>query len=248
MLIDWFTLIAQIIDFLILVFLLDRFLYRPILQTIRARQEQIDHHWQQAQEEQKTAEAQVFLYKEKQENLEQKRQEIITQAQKEGEKQYHNLLQQARQEVEQKQTTWEEAIAQQQEQFFENLEEKLTKQLYQIARRAFQEIADVQLEEQAIRTFVHRLENLDKQEQQSLAQCLQKSNNGLIIRSSFELTQGSSDKILDALHKQKIYEGNTVQFTTAPELICGIELQASDYKIPWNLKSYLLSLEKHFQI
>ena len=41
MLIDWFTVIAQVINFLILVWLLKRFLYRPILNAIDAREKRI---------------------------------------------------------------------------------------------------------------------------------------------------------------------------------------------------------------
>lgn len=51
MLIDWFTVIAQVINFLILVFLLHRFLYRPITKTIQARQKEIQRRWQEAEEE-----------------------------------------------------------------------------------------------------------------------------------------------------------------------------------------------------
>ncbi len=246
MLIDWFTVIAQLINFLILVFLLHRFLYRPIIKTIRARQEEIDRHWQQAREQQEAAKAEAASYEEKQQQLEQKRQEIMAQAQKEGEREYHNLVQQARQEVEQKQAAWEEAIAQQQGQFFENLQQKVIEQVYEIARRALQELADIQFEQQAIATFIHRLENLDEQERQSLAQSLQKSARGLVIYSSFELPLESREKIVDALHRQQIYQGHNLRFATKPDLICGLELQASDYKIAWNLKSYLHSFKKHF--
>ena len=41
MLIDWFTVIAQVVNFLILVWLLKRFLYRPILNAIDAREKRI---------------------------------------------------------------------------------------------------------------------------------------------------------------------------------------------------------------
>jgi F-type H+-transporting ATPase subunit b len=41
MLIDWFTVIAQIINFLILVYLLKRFLYKPILNAIDEREKRI---------------------------------------------------------------------------------------------------------------------------------------------------------------------------------------------------------------
>ena len=41
MLIDWFTVAAQVLNFLILVWLLKRFLYRPILDAIDAREKRI---------------------------------------------------------------------------------------------------------------------------------------------------------------------------------------------------------------
>ena len=41
MLIDWFTIGAQVLNFLILVWLLKRFLYKPILHAIDAREKRI---------------------------------------------------------------------------------------------------------------------------------------------------------------------------------------------------------------
>lgn len=244
MLIDWFTIIAQLINFLILVFLLHRFLYKPIVKTIGKRQQEIDRRWQEAREKQEAAAAEASSYQQKQEELQQKEQEFIDHAQEQGEQKYHQLVQQARQEVEQKQATWEQEIAQQQEQFLENLKEKVTRQVYAITRQALQQLADVQLEEQAISNFIHRLENLARPERENLAQSLQKSHNGLVIRSGFELAPENRDKIIDSLHRQQIYQGNNVQFTTQPDLICGIELQASHYKVAWNLQHYLQSLDQ----
>lgn len=245
MLIDWFTVVAQLVNFLILVFLLHRFLYRPIVKTIKSRQKEVEQRWQKAEKEKEAAEAEAASYQQKQEELAQKKQEFLDRAQQQGEQKYHQLLKQARQEIEQKQADWEEAIAQQQEQFFDNLEKKVTEQVYQIARRALRELADVELEEQAIATFTHRLQNLDESERKSLTQSLKKSDNGLVIRSGFDLPSETRQKILDSLHQQQIYQGNNVQFATTPDLICGIELQASDYKVAWNVKDYLQSLDRH---
>ena len=41
MLIDWFTIAAQALNFLILVWLMKRFLYKPILNAIDAREKRI---------------------------------------------------------------------------------------------------------------------------------------------------------------------------------------------------------------
>jgi F-type H+-transporting ATPase subunit b len=49
MLFDWFTFIAQIINFVILVYLLWRFLYKPITKTMGKRQEELEDRWQKAQ-------------------------------------------------------------------------------------------------------------------------------------------------------------------------------------------------------
>lgn len=245
MLIDWFTVIAQVINFLILIFLLHRFLYRPITKTIRSRQEEIDRHWQEARQQKQVATEEALSYEEKQRQLQQKEAEIMADAQEKAEQEYQKLIQQARQEVEEKQAAWSEAIAQQQEQFLENLQEKITEQVYKIARHALQELADTQLEQQALATFIYRLENLDEQERQALAQSLQNSDRGLVIRTSFELSRENREKLVASLHQQQIYSGNNVQFATAPSLICGIELQASNYKIAWNLQNYLQALDRH---
>ncbi|MGV2829608.1 F0F1 ATP synthase subunit B family protein [Myxosarcina sp. GI1(2024)] len=247
MLIDWFTVIAQVINFLILVFLLHRFLYRPITKTIQARQKEIQRRWQEAEEEKKAAEAEAAHYERQQQELEQQRQAIIEESKEQGEREYHDLLERARQEVEQKQAAWSEAIARQQEQFFEDLQQKVTQQVYQISRRAFQDLADRSLERQAIATFINRLSNLDEQSRETLAQSVEKSESGLLIRSSFELPEESCQQIVDSLNRQQIYQDNNLRFTTTKDLICGIELQASDYKIAWNLQDYLQSLEHHLE-
>ena len=41
MLIDWFTVVAQALNFLILVWLMKRFLYKPVLNAIDAREKRI---------------------------------------------------------------------------------------------------------------------------------------------------------------------------------------------------------------
>ena len=48
MLIDWFTVVAQAINFLLLVWLLKRFLYKPILQAIDDREKRIATQLQEA--------------------------------------------------------------------------------------------------------------------------------------------------------------------------------------------------------
>ncbi len=57
--IDWITVVAQLLNFLVLVWLLKRFLYRPILDGIDAREVEISTRMAEATEARKKAEAEV---------------------------------------------------------------------------------------------------------------------------------------------------------------------------------------------
>ena len=245
MLINWFTVIAQLINFFILVFLLQRFLYKPIVKTIRARQDEIKRNWQEAEAKQERAEAQIALYQEKQTELEQHQQDFITQAKEEAQREYQLLIQQAKDEVRQKQISWENAIAQQQQQYSQDLEQKLTQQVYEVARKTLQDLANASLETQIVQTFIRRLQNLDAKEKVVLAERLKESDNGLLIASSFKLSVHNRQQIVSCLEQQQIHLDREVRFVEVPTLICGIELQGKNYKVSWNVNTYLSSLQHY---
>ena len=80
MLIDWFTVIMQIINFLILLFLLHRFLYQPILKTIDKRQDQMQARWDAAAAEQEKARAEAAKHRQAQRELDDQREQILADA------------------------------------------------------------------------------------------------------------------------------------------------------------------------
>ena len=99
MLINWFTVVAQIINFLILVGLLRWFLYQPILQVIEKRKSRLEQEWQAAKTAQTEAEETIDHYQEKQQTLEQQRQDFLSQARGEAEQERQRLLTETRQVV-----------------------------------------------------------------------------------------------------------------------------------------------------
>ena len=56
MLIDWFTVLAQIINFLILIYLLKRFLYGPIIRAMEEREKKMVADQDRAKNAEKEAE------------------------------------------------------------------------------------------------------------------------------------------------------------------------------------------------
>ena len=246
MLINWFTVIAQIINFLILVFLLQRFLYKPIMQTIKKRQTMIEARWQDAEIAQEEAQREAGTYRQQQEKLRQQQETMTAQMVQKVEEQHNQLLTKARQEVEEMQKKWKEALLQEQNDFIRSLRQQIAEQTHVIARQALQDLANADLEQQMIASFCQRLQNIDENQKQIITQSLQDSHQPIIIKSSFEISPESRQQITKALQIQ-IVSNNPLEFQTSPDLICGIQVKLAAYVISWNLDDYLQTLESRFQ-
>ncbi len=242
MLINWFTVIAQIINFLILVFLLQRFLYKPIMQTIKKRQKMIDARWEDAEIAQEEAQREADTYPQQQQKLEQQEQAMTAQMLQKVEQEHQQLLIKARREVEGMQKKWREALLQEQTDFIRSLRQQIAEQTNIVVRKALQDLANVDLEQQIIANFTQRLQEIDENQRQIITQSLQDSHQPIIIKSSFEISPESRQQITKALQIQVI-SNHPLEFQTSPDLICGIQVKLAAYVISWNLNDYLQTLE-----
>ncbi|MEQ8999380.1 MAG: hypothetical protein RID53_23020 [Coleofasciculus sp. B1-GNL1-01] len=244
--IDWFTLIAQIINFIILVFLLWRFLYKPITKTMGERRKRIERQWKEAQQQQEEAQAEAESYRQKQQDLEKRREELLNEAKENAKAEQEKLINQARQEVDKKQAEWHESIERQQESFLENLRQRVQEVTHKTTRRALQDLADTELEQQAIAVFIERLKHLEDEEREAFKQSIHDSDQDVVINSAFEMPEESQQKIRDTLHQENILNGKDVKFSTSSDLICGVEMRSKNHQIAWTLADYLESLEEQF--
>src|ERR1700728_1559372 len=96
MLIDWFTVGAQALNFIILVWLLKRFLYQPILNAIDAREQRISAQLADAQANKAEASAERAEFQRKNEALEQQRATLLSRASDEANAERQRLIGEAR--------------------------------------------------------------------------------------------------------------------------------------------------------
>jgi F-type H+-transporting ATPase subunit b len=92
MLIDWFTVGAQVINFLILVWLLKRFLYHPILNALDAREERIAKELADADAKKTEAQKERDEFQHKNEEFDQQRADILSKATEEAKVERRRLL------------------------------------------------------------------------------------------------------------------------------------------------------------
>jgi F-type H+-transporting ATPase subunit b len=244
MLFDWFTVIAQIINFLILVALLRRFLYRPIVDAMAAREQRIASRLEMAEQKMRAAEQEIETYRRKNQELQEQREQMLQRAREEVEIWRKEQLNRARQEIEETQARWYRAIQQEKEAFLRDLQRQAGHQIYTIARQALADLANADLEKHIIQVFLQRLSELEGEAREKLWQAIQKSGNELLIRSSFELPADMRQEILSTLQEHLAVDGWSARFELSPEVIGGIEIQGQGHKVSWSLASYLETLEE----
>ena len=96
MLIDWFTVGAQALNFLILVWLMKRFLYKPILHAIDAREKRIAAELADADAKKAEAQKERDEFQHKNEEFDQQRAALLSKATDEAKAERQRLLDEAR--------------------------------------------------------------------------------------------------------------------------------------------------------
>ncbi len=239
MLIDWTTVIAQIVNFLILLVLLKYFLYDRIISAMDKREERIQDRLEEAERKRQEAERELNEFEEKNRKMDRKREEILNQAREEAESYKKELIQDARQEVESLQKRWRRSIEQEKESFIRELRRLAGKQVYDICRRALAELADTEVQDRTVAVFIDRFERMEEGKKADLLSV----DGAMVVKSGQELDSEKRKKIEKAL--QGAVEGAPeISYETDPDLILGIEVKRRDKKVAWSLENYLSNLER----
>lgn len=249
--INWFTLVAQIINFLILILLLKRFLYRPILQAMENRERSIANRLQEATKKTQEAQQEAENYHRKQQEWEAQRETLLAQFNSEVEVWKKAQFQRAREEVDRDRAKWQQVLQQQQQSFFRHLQQDACRQVSLTVRRILTDLANASLEQQILETFLDYLQNLNPEERQAF--CAAVNSNGhaeidrpesqITVQSAFDLSEVSREKI-DRVVQKYLISPIRLQFQTVPDLTCGIELRAKGCKLAWSMENYLNTLEE----
>jgi F-type H+-transporting ATPase subunit b len=232
--IDWLTVAAQVVNFLVLVYLLKRFLYRPVTEAMARREERIAARVREGCERKEQAEQERERLHQRLERLEARRDDILQQAREEAEKERRRLLDEAREEVDGARRRWQEQVETEQGHFLQELRRRTCEGFQELARRGLQDLADAELEEQMVHTFLERLKGLDKETRQALSE----SSEPVAVATSFALDAGGRRRVTRAIHEHLASELE-VEYEESLDLLCGIELTAGGRRLGWSLADYL---------
>jgi F-type H+-transporting ATPase subunit b len=245
MLIDGFTVVAQIINFLILILLLRRFLYQPILRAMNERQAKIAAQTAEAETLKQQALAEAETYRQQQAELQSQREVLLQEAKEAAEAWRKEHLSKARQEINEARASWHKGIETERQAFIQEMRRGIGKQVYNISRRVLADLADAELERQVLQVFLRRLRELEAHQQHTLIEAITKSHSPVILRSAFAIAAPDRQKVRELVRQHTASEVD-FHFEVKADLVCGIELIIEDYKLAWSLDEYLVALEERF--
>ena len=243
--IDWFTFTAQILNFLILVWLLSHFLYKPIVNAMQEREKQIATEQEKALTLQQQAEVEAVNYRQKTEELVHAKEDLLAEAGQEVQHWRDEHLTRARTEIDEKKTEWYRALIRERHSFLREARLRMADHINLMSRRVLTELANADLQQQTIDVFLNQIGQIDEQQKNKMVALIESTQHRVLVESAFELKQTDRENIVKFVHN---FLGTDVEidFQKKPELICGIELHVAGYKIAWNIHEPLEELEEEF--
>src|SRR5690554_4157684 len=236
--INWFTVIAQIVNFLILVWLLKRFLYKPVLDAIDAREKKIASQLEDAATKKAEAKKDKELFRLKNETFDKERAEKMNEVHEQIDSEKQRLFEEVRKESTVLRSKFEESLKQQEQEITDRLKRKTKDAVFEIAKKTLSDLADVNLEQQVVTVFIEKIRSLDGAAKTKFIDALKNNEGSVTVKSVFELSMGSKQELEKAM--EKITEKqNDFQYQLEPELVSGIKIETASYQLSWTIDSYL---------
>ncbi len=243
MLIDWFTVGAQILNFIILVWLMKRFLYKPILKAVDERDNLIATKLADAEINKIEAQKKNDEFTHKNAEFDLQRAALLSKATDEVKTERLRLLDEARKAAAALVAKQQETLMNEEHSLLQDFSSRTSQEVFAITRKAFKDLAGTSLEERLYEVFTCRLREMGDEVKTLLARALTTASGPMLIRSAFDLSEKQRTSIQNTLDETFSAEIHP-RFETVPDLISGIELITNGQKVAWSIADYLTALEK----
>jgi F-type H+-transporting ATPase subunit b len=241
--IDWFVLLAQIVNFMILVWLLKFFLYGRIVKAIDERQARLAAAREEAFNMKAEAEAASKEFEFKTRSLEERTSAMLDDARKKADTERAELTERARNEVDALKKAWKDTLSSEKTAFLNDLKSRAGSHVQGSVRKILHDLSDTSMEERIVLSFMNRIKNADAGTLEMLTQADRET--GVTVRTSFEVEAELEHKLVQYL-KALVAEGVPLIHEIVPDEIAGIELVSMGKKISWSVGEYLEDLKQRF--
>ena len=238
--IDWWTLLAQILNLLVLIWLLKKFLYKPMLGIIEQRQSLIATEIEQAKDATREAEAQLAEYQKKVAEFDVRRNALFQEAMEEANSFKEKLTGESKQAIQMSKKNWQLELSQEKQSFDEGLQNAIISNFKVFANDALHDMADENLISRIIAKFYDQMDKMSAADRKKFGDSLLETKK-VIIETDEALDKKTKDALKAYILKWCEVKGKTIKFEYKENhsLICGLCVKTGEQMISWNLAAYL---------
>ncbi len=236
---DWTTFLLEVINFLILVWLLKRFLYQPVLEVIGNRRQRIQAELQQAATTQDQAKQFKEQYETRLVDWEQEKRAAMEALTQEIARERERRLTKVDDELEQQRLKHLVRDQQQQALWRSQAEAGALQLGSAFAARLLRELASPDVDKRLRQLFIHQLEALPQSELARLKAGWQGSHSAVEVLSAAPLGTDEQDSIRQALERAFGPGNGTWQFNTDEDLAAGLRVSVGGWILQANLQDEL---------
>jgi F-type H+-transporting ATPase subunit b len=241
MLVDGFTIGAQALNFLLLVLLMRRFLYRPVLDAIDARAQRVATKSADTEDRHRAAVSKQAEYERKLAELDAQCGALLEQAKTDADAVRSTLLAGARDEAVALKAAHAKVRHDEAHAMHRDIVRQTQDEVFAIARRVLGDLASARLEATITDAFMHRLRTMDEAVKAALITAPGTLERGFRIRTRFPI-EPAQQSALGVVIQHTFATEDPTHFEVAESVIGGIELIAGGQRISWSIADYLETL------
>lgn len=243
MYINWFTVLAQAFNFLLLLFILNKFLFKAIFRALEDRKKEIQGIKDSADKKILEAEAEKELFENKLKDFEAEKQKAKKEMLKQLEEDKSKRVVEIEKEVADLRKKFEKQMENEKQDVILSSTSVVKSSFIGLVNNFFKSISNETLESEVVKSFLSKIEILDADKIKNLNAKLKAGGSGVVnIATAFEINSESSSSIEKMLKSRKV-EFSGINYSVNEELVIGIELKIESFVIGFNIKEAIESFK-----
>lgn len=237
---NWSTFLLEIINFLVLVWILKRFLYRPVLDVLEKRQQKIEQSLSDAEKSTTEAAALQQQYQGQLDDLELEKQHARETLLQEIQTEKTQRLEQLQTELEKEREKASVIEKRQQAETIRQYEKNAHQQGARFAASLLSKLTGPELEQRLFDLLIKTLDELDEDRQRELLNSYTTATDNITVTSAYALSDEQQQQLensLTTLCKQSI----PVTFQQDAELLAGFRIVIGAWVLRINIQDELSS-------
>lgn len=243
--IDFFTFCAQILNLLILLFLLRKFLYLPVSKVLEERRNLFENKYKEAENSRKKAAQLEEKILQEYAEMESAKQDILAKSYSETHELIQKLNDEAKNEYEKTRKVWKNKLKSEQDTFEIAMQNLMVQHFVKFSENALSQMADKNLNELFIDKLKQKISSMNEKQKSEFKNDLLLQNR-LDVVTAKKLEREIEKEFSDFLRNEFLFSDNVkIKFFVDEKLICGVVLKAKEQMIEWNLLSYMNDFSKN---